>query len=72
MEELCQKHGVWLHLEGHALAGLALLDASSNGAPTGHSMSLTIGSWLGVPALPFVTLFKVSPGTFFETHEKLF
>ena len=26
---------------------------------SGDSLSLTIGSWLGIPALPFVTLYKV-------------
>ena len=61
VESLCRKHDVWLHLEGHALAGLCLLDSSatSTPVPTGDSLSLTIGSWLGVPALPFVTLYKV-------------
>jgi hypothetical protein len=60
VESLCRKHDVWLHLEGHALAGLCLLEAAKEGVPTGDSLSLTIGSWLGVPALPFVTLYKVS------------
>lgn len=59
VESLCRKHDVWLHLEGHALAGLCLLDPTTPGVPTGDSLSLTIGSWLGVPALPFVTLYKV-------------
>ena len=27
--------------------------------PTGDSMALTLGSWIGVPAVPFVTLFKI-------------
>lgn len=75
-EEICDRHDVWLHMEGHALAGLALLDAESKlseepennsedrkttklTVPVGNSLSLTIGSWLGIPALPFVTLYKV-------------
>ena len=75
-EEVCSRHDVWLHMEGHALAGLALLDEESiNGGegdeknpqssgtikhvPVGDSLSLTIGSWLGIPALPFVTLYRV-------------
>ncbi len=57
---MCQKHNVWLHLEGHALAALALLNANTKAPPTGDSLSLTIGSWLGVPAVPFVTVYKVS------------
>jgi hypothetical protein len=74
-EEICTRHDVWLHMEGHALAGLALLDEQSQNeeetednsearktikhVPVGDSLSLTIGSWLGIPALPFVTLYKV-------------
>ena len=74
-EEICNRHDVWLHMEGHALAGLALLDEESKveegnkahsetrktikHVPVGDSLSLTIGSWLGIPALPFVTLYKV-------------
>ena len=75
-EEICSRHDVWLHMEGHALAGLALLDAepkiteetetqsedkkaTNHTVPVGNSLSLTIGSWLGIPALPFVTLYKV-------------
>ena len=74
-EEICSQHDVWLHMEGHALAGLALLDEESKieedgntesetkktikHIPVGDSLSLTIGSWLGIPALPFVTLYKV-------------
>ena len=81
-EEICSRHDVWLHMEGHALAGLALLDTQSKGTPdpeketgeearkvvrnmeppVGDSLSLTIGSWLGIPALPFVTLYKVNHG----------
>jgi hypothetical protein len=58
-ETVCRKLNVWLHLEGHALAALALLDDESKSPPTGDSLSLTIGSWIGVPAVPFVTLYKV-------------
>ena len=74
-EGICARHDVWLHMEGHALAGLALLNEDSKAeedneenaekktkiksVPVGDSLSLTIGSWLGIPALPFVTLYKV-------------
>ena len=74
-EEICSQHDVWLHMEGHALAGLALLNENCKSKedsetdsdnrktmqhiPVGDSLSLTIGSWLGIPALPFVTLYKV-------------
>ena len=56
--QICKKNGLWTHLEGHALAALALLDAQ-NQAPEADSLSLTIGSWIGVPAVPFVTLYKI-------------
>ncbi|TRY79717.1 hypothetical protein TCAL_01984 [Tigriopus californicus] len=60
-EGICRRQGVWLHLEGNALAGLVLLNDSNNKkpVPTGDSMALTLGSWIGVPAVPFVTLYKL-------------
>ena len=83
-QSVCRTNSIWLHLEGHALAGLSLVGggevpsstpevtSSSDGSPktsaavsekeplaSGDSLSLTIGSWLGIPALPFVTLYKV-------------
>ena len=57
--EVCQKNGIWLHLEGHALAALALVNENGAPTPNADSLSLTIGSWIGVPAVPFVTLYKV-------------
>lgn len=59
-ESTCRKANVWLHLEGHALAALALLLDSKRPPPSADSLSLTIGSWIGVPAVPFVTLYKIS------------
>jgi len=58
--EVCQKNGIWLHLEGHALAALALAEENSAPTPNADSLSLTIGSWIGVPAVPFVTLYKIT------------
>ena len=58
-ESLCKRNNVWLHLEGHALAALALLNDEAKNPPTADSLSLTIGSWIGVPAVPFVTMYKV-------------
>ncbi len=58
-EEMCRNQGVWLHLEGNALAGLVLLsDQIKKPVPTGDSVALTLGSWIGVPAVPFVTLYR--------------
>ena len=60
MDSICKKNDVWLHLEGHALAALALLDDKNQDIPNGDSLSLTIGSWIGVPAVPYVTLYKIN------------
>ena len=58
--DIFRQNDVWLHLEGHALAAVALLDDKSGSPPVGDSLSLTIGSWIGVPAVPFVTLYKIN------------
>ena len=57
MQDLCRDHGLWLHLEGHALSGLTLVPASGS-CVHGDSMTLTFGSWIGIPAVPFVTLYR--------------
>ena len=68
-EALCRRHDIWLHLEGNALAGLILVKGAGNGSkaskavPTGDSMALTLGAWIGVPAVPYVTLYKLSGET---------
>ena len=56
-QEMCQANGLWLHLEGHALSALTLLPATSS-YTHGNSMTLTFGSWIGIPAVPFVTLYQ--------------
>ena len=56
-QHLCMEKGLWLHLEGHALSGLTLVSPGSH--IRGDSMTLTIGNWIGVPAVPFVTLYSV-------------
>jgi len=60
LQELCKANNLWLHLEGHALSALTLLPSKD---PTtlvqrGDSMTLTFGSWVGIPSVPFVTLYK--------------
>ena len=57
LQDLCRDHGLWLHLEGHALSGLTLVPASGS-CVHGDSMTLTFGSWIGIPAVPFVTLYR--------------
>merc|ERR1719195_2215750 len=62
LQDLCRDHGLWLHLEGHALSGLTLVPASGS-CVHGDSMTLTFGSWIGIPAVPFVTLYRTRPDT---------
>jgi len=57
LQDLCRTSGLWLHLEGHALSALTLLPSTTE-YTHGDSMTLTFGSWIGIPAVPFVTLYK--------------
>ncbi|KAF2345610.1 Pyridoxal phosphate-dependent decarboxylase [Trinorchestia longiramus] len=59
MQEVCQSHDVWLHVEGHNLAALTLPNTPNLPASVGDSMMLPLGTWLGVPGLPFVTVYRV-------------
>ncbi|KAJ8927276.1 hypothetical protein NQ314_020279 [Rhamnusium bicolor] len=61
IKELCKVHGAWLHIRGHSLAALALPNHQRNGhiPPVADSFTLTLGSWLGVPGLPMVTLYRL-------------
>ncbi|XP_006245767.1 pyridoxal-dependent decarboxylase domain-containing protein 1 isoform X2 [Rattus norvegicus] len=60
LKELCEQYGIWLHVEGVNLATLALGYVSSSvlAATKCDSMTLTPGLWLGLPAVPAVTLYK--------------
>lgn len=60
LKELCEQYGIWLHVEGVNLATLALGYVSSSvlAATKCGSMTLTPGPWLGLPAVPAVTLYK--------------
>ena len=60
MQELCKANNLWLHLEGHALSALTLLPGQSaqTVAQRGDSMTITFGSWVGIPSVPFVTLYR--------------
>uniref|UniRef100_A0A2P2HXS7 Pyridoxal-dependent decarboxylase domain-containing protein 1 n=1 Tax=Hirondellea gigas TaxID=1518452 RepID=A0A2P2HXS7_9CRUS len=63
IQEICQSHDVWLHVEGHNLAALTLPNSPNLPASVGDSMTLPLGMWLGVPALPFVTVYRVLEAT---------
>jgi len=60
LQRVCKENGVWLHLEGHALSALTLLpdQGESDQLQWADSMTLTFGSWLGIPSVPFVTLYR--------------
>lgn len=60
LQDTCLSNNVWLHLRGHSLAALAITQGSMqlpNGQmvePIADSISLNLGSWLGLPNLPVV------------------
>ncbi|OCT61481.1 hypothetical protein XELAEV_18047506mg [Xenopus laevis] len=60
LKELCDQYSIWLHVEGVNLATLALsyVNSSVLAATKCDSMTLTLGSWLGLPAVPAVTLYR--------------
>uniref|UniRef100_A0A672SPY3 Pyridoxal-dependent decarboxylase domain-containing protein 1 n=1 Tax=Sinocyclocheilus grahami TaxID=75366 RepID=A0A672SPY3_SINGR len=60
LKELCVQYNMWLHVEGVNLATLALGQVSSAVTPATKcdSMTLTPGPWLGLPAVPAVTLYR--------------
>jgi len=63
LQDLCRDRNVWLHLEGHALSALALLPTEGFSERRCESMTLTLGSWIGIPAVPFVTIFRADTDT---------
>ncbi|XP_063790426.1 pyridoxal-dependent decarboxylase domain-containing protein 1 isoform X2 [Pseudophryne corroboree] len=60
LKELCDQYSIWLHVEGVNLATLALGHVSTSvlAATKCDSMTLTLGPWLGLPAVPAVTLYR--------------
>ncbi|XP_067274893.1 pyridoxal-dependent decarboxylase domain-containing protein 1 [Pseudorasbora parva] len=60
LKELCVQYNMWLHVEGVNLATLTLGQISSTvtAATKCDSMTLTPGPWLGLPAVPAVTLYR--------------
>ncbi|XP_046894221.1 pyridoxal-dependent decarboxylase domain-containing protein 1 isoform X1 [Hypomesus transpacificus] len=60
LKDLCDQYSMWLHVEGVNLATLALGQATSAvmAATRSDSMTLTLGPWLGLPAVPAVTLYR--------------
>ncbi|XP_014296945.1 pyridoxal-dependent decarboxylase domain-containing protein 1 [Microplitis demolitor] len=61
LREICDKYNVWLHLRGHSLAALALNNAPKDlPSKIADSITLPLGSWLGIPSLPVVTLYRLT------------
>ncbi|XP_076459131.1 putative pyridoxal-dependent decarboxylase domain-containing protein 2 [Babylonia areolata] len=62
LQEICKTHSMWLHVEGNNLATLTLFSVPTevSSAKSGDSITVTPGTWLGVPGLPCVTLYKSS------------
>ncbi|XP_078274454.1 pyridoxal-dependent decarboxylase domain-containing protein 1 isoform X2 [Rhinoraja longicauda] len=60
LKELCGQYKMWLHAEGVNLATLTLGYVSSSvlAATKCDSMTLTLGPWLGLAAVPAVTLYR--------------
>ncbi|KAM9457863.1 pyridoxal-dependent decarboxylase domain-containing protein 1 isoform 2-T4 [Clarias gariepinus] len=60
LKELCVQYSIWLHVEGVNLATLVLGNVTSAvmAATKSDSMTLTPGSWLGLPAVPAATLYR--------------
>ncbi|XP_013415606.1 putative pyridoxal-dependent decarboxylase domain-containing protein 2 isoform X2 [Lingula anatina] len=81
IQSICKKHQIWFHVEGHHLATLAMYSVPTNVSPvkTGDSITLNLGCWLGLPSLPYVTLYKTADSTqayhagltSLQTHYKL-
>ncbi|PSN50728.1 Pyridoxal-dependent decarboxylase domain-containing protein 1 [Blattella germanica] len=59
LQELCKQHDIWLHLRGHSLAALAMVSVQNVPTRIADSFTLPLGIWLGIPALPIVTLYRL-------------
>eukprot|EP00105_Crassostrea_gigas_P024846 XP_011445238.1 PREDICTED: putative pyridoxal-dependent decarboxylase domain-containing protein 2 isoform X3 [Crassostrea gigas] len=62
LRKICKNHKIWLHVEGNNLALLATVSIPNSVEPatSGDSMTLRLGKWIGIPGLPFITLYKSS------------
>lgn len=58
LQDVCRANAIWLHCRGHSLAAIAVTHGSSGimaggeVKPIADSISLNLGSWLGLPNLP--------------------
>ncbi|XP_064633876.1 putative pyridoxal-dependent decarboxylase domain-containing protein 2 isoform X2 [Lineus longissimus] len=81
LQEICKKDNIWLHLEGHHLATLSWFSVPTAVQPatSGDSMTVSLGQWLGLPGVPYTTIYKSAEPpiahaaglTSFSTHYRL-
>ncbi|WAQ96958.1 PDXD1-like protein [Mya arenaria] len=62
LREICKKKNIWMHINGDSLAMMALIHPPGNvySSKFADSFTITMGTWLGLPALPCATLYKVA------------
>lgn len=66
LQDVCRANAIWLHCRGHSLAAIAVTHGSSGVMaggevkPIADSISLNLGSWLGLPNLPVAVSFFLS------------
>ncbi|XP_073833840.1 pyridoxal-dependent decarboxylase domain-containing protein 1 [Musca autumnalis] len=58
MHEICKANNLWLHATGHGLAALVCSQGPGVISSLVDSITLSLGSWLGIPSLPIVLLHR--------------
>ncbi|XP_046643927.1 pyridoxal-dependent decarboxylase domain-containing protein 1-like [Daphnia pulicaria] len=58
ISHLAQRFNAWLHLEGHLINHLSLHDQPKKNLQIADSLHLDLKQLLGVPSLPFVTMYR--------------
>lgn len=66
LQDICHKHNIWIHCRGPALTALAISQGSSDvkkidSSKMISSMTLDLESWLGLPSIQTVLLYKQLP-----------
>ncbi|CAF0713119.1 unnamed protein product [Brachionus calyciflorus] len=60
LNRICYKNRIWVHLEGVYLSTLAMYSVPTVIQPvwSGDSITLDLATWLGIPSLSYVTLYR--------------
>ncbi|XP_058442722.1 pyridoxal-dependent decarboxylase domain-containing protein 1 [Malaya genurostris] len=62
IKNICSQQNMWLHCQGHSLAALAVTKGTLTGIKSiPDSMSLNLGSWLGITGIPCVLMYRQIP-----------